>query len=237
MILFANGCSHTAGAEIEYAQQGECYERAWPAHLAKLLEFDDVKNLSMSGASSARVVRTTFEYFMKQMATPSFNPKNYFCVISWPGLFRTEIKNGGFDNGWLPLVMGNDKFYRANLDMMSYAYFRSWAVHAESVPQTILYLHNILVLQYFFRVHRLKYLFWSASNSAPSNESYLHLYRHQVYSKRYPHLYNNDYSYCKMLDSNDQKISKYSEFGHYDEEAHKWFANYLHTHIGVHKLL
>ena len=34
MILFANGCSHTAGAEIEYAQQGQCYEKAWPFRLA-----------------------------------------------------------------------------------------------------------------------------------------------------------------------------------------------------------
>ena len=237
MILFANGCSHTAGAEIEFTEQGECYDKAWPAHLAKFLDFEDVVNLAISGASSARIVRTTFEYFMKEMSTPSFNPKDYFCVIAWPGLYRTEIKNGGYDNGWQPLVVGNDKFYKSNLDIMSYAYYRSWTVHAEPIPQTILYLHNILLLQYFLRIHRLKYLFWSASNSAPTNADYVHLYKHQVYSKRYPFLYNSDYSYCKMLDSNDQVYSEFSKHGHYDETAHKWFANYLHKYLTIHKLL
>ena len=100
MILFANGCSHTAGAEIEYTEQGECYEKAWPVHIAKLFDFEDVINLSISGASASRVVRTTLEYFLRQMIVPNYNPNNYFCIIAWPGLYRTEIKNGGFDNGW-----------------------------------------------------------------------------------------------------------------------------------------
>ena len=237
MILFANGCSHTAGAEIEYTQQGDCYEKAWPAHLAKLFGFEDVVNLAISGASASRVARTTFEYFMKQMSTPSYNPKDYYCVIAWPGLYRTEIKNGSFDNGWQPIVVGNDKFYRANFDMMSYAYYRSWTAHADAVSQTINYLHNILLLQYFFRVNRLKYMFWSASNSSTTKEDYLHMYRHQVYSKRYPYLYNSDYSYCKLLESNNQKISEYSEFGHYDGDAHKWFANYLYKYMTSNKLI
>jgi hypothetical protein len=37
MLLLANGCSHTAGAEIEYLLQGYCYEKAYPKHTAELL--------------------------------------------------------------------------------------------------------------------------------------------------------------------------------------------------------
>ena len=121
--------------------------------------------------------------------------------------------------------------------MMSYAYYRSWTTHAKPFSQTITYLQNILVLQYFLRVHKIKYLFWSASNSAPHTEDYLHLYKHQIYSKRYPYLYNSDYCYCKLLESNDQKISKHSDFNHYDENAHKWFAEYLHKYITTNKSL
>ena len=61
MILVSNGCSHTAGAELEYAYQGECYDRAWPKHLADSLDYDHI-NLSMSGASTNRIVRTTYEF-------------------------------------------------------------------------------------------------------------------------------------------------------------------------------
>ena len=60
MLLIANGCSHTAGAEIDEPRQGESYEKAWPAHLAKRWECDHI-NLAISGASQARVIRTTFE--------------------------------------------------------------------------------------------------------------------------------------------------------------------------------
>ena len=34
MIIIANGCSHTAGAEIDFEMQGQCYEKAWPHHLS-----------------------------------------------------------------------------------------------------------------------------------------------------------------------------------------------------------
>ena len=64
MILIANGCSHTAGAEIEAPLQGECYEKAWPKKLADSLGTNTI-NLAVSGASDDRVVRTTIEYIGK----------------------------------------------------------------------------------------------------------------------------------------------------------------------------
>ena len=61
MILVANGCSHTCGAEIESPGQRSCYEKAWPIHLANHLDMDCL-NLADSGASAHRVVRTTMRY-------------------------------------------------------------------------------------------------------------------------------------------------------------------------------
>ena len=72
--------------------------------------------------------------------------------------------------------------------MMSYAYYKAWTAHADAVSQTINYLHDILLLQYFFRVNRYKVYVLVASNSTPHKENYLHMYRHQVYSKRYPYI-------------------------------------------------
>ena len=47
MFLLANGCSHTAGAEIEYPRQPRCYHKAWPKHLADLFNCEH-ENLSNS---------------------------------------------------------------------------------------------------------------------------------------------------------------------------------------------
>lgn len=240
MILVSNGCSHTAGAEIEFEQQGTCYHKAWPHHLASLLNFDSV-NLSQSGASADRVVRTTIEYFLKQKSDKNFNPSTYFCVVMWPGLYRTELFNGGFDAGWQPLVVGNDESYKKQMDTFSYTYYKSWTIFAKPHPQTLSYLHNIMLLQYFLVTNRIRYLFWSASNSAPHTNGYLELYKFQISKKRYPFLYNTDYSFTKLCHDNNQNISEFSKLSgfnsHYDENAQKWFAKYLSNYIKENKLL
>lgn len=240
MILVSNGCSHTAGAEIEYEQQGHCYDKAWPQYLSKLFLYNSV-NLSQSGGSADRVVRTTIEYFLKEKNSPSFNAKDYFCVVMWPGLYRTELFNGGFDNGWQPLVVGNDESYKNQMDVFSYTYYKSWTIFAKTYPQTLSYLHNIMLLQYFLASNKIKYLFWSASNSAPHTEGYLDLYKSQIYIKRYPYLYDSEYCFTKLCYNNNQKISEFSRLSgfnsHYNEDAHRWFADYLYNYIKENKLL
>ena len=119
MILIANGCSHTAGAEIENSMQGECYEKAWPKHLADLLKYDHV-NLSDSGASGHRVVRTTMRYVLDQFSKKN-NLSDHLFIINWPGAHRTELRqllDGSeeenllfYDDHWLPLIVGNDESY------------------------------------------------------------------------------------------------------------------------------
>ena len=61
MLLVSNGCSHTSGAELEHPQQGECYNKAWPRHLADSLGVNHI-NISMAGASTHRIIRTTYEF-------------------------------------------------------------------------------------------------------------------------------------------------------------------------------
>lgn len=236
MILLANGCSHTAGAEIEYAQQGQCYEKAWPFRLADTLKYDHL-NLSISGASAERISRTTIEYFLKEFEKPSYKNSDYFVTVSWPGFYRTEIFNGGFDDGWQPLVVGNDDTYKKQMSFESYAFYKAWTLHAKPHPQTISYFHDILLLQYFLTAHRIKFLFWNASNSTPHKENYLHLYFKQVYHKRFPYIDDFNYSYCALLENNGFEYSPVSEYAHYGEDAQIWFADYLHKYLTNNNLL
>ena len=45
ITLLANGCSHTAGAEIEYPLQNKCYINAWPRCLTDDMEWDWMKEI------------------------------------------------------------------------------------------------------------------------------------------------------------------------------------------------
>ena len=90
MILVANGCSHTCGAEIESPGQRACYEKAWPKYLANLLNFDHV-NLADSGASAHRVVRTTVRYIIDSFAKKK-KLDDHFFIVMWPGIYRDEIR-------------------------------------------------------------------------------------------------------------------------------------------------
>jgi hypothetical protein len=240
MILFTNGCSHTAGAEIEYEMQGACYEKAWTHHLSNILKCESI-NLSMSGGSSDRIVRTTIEYFLKKQSETDFDPKQYFVIIAWPGLFRTEIYGENYDENWQTLVIGNDEDYKKQFDIYLYAYYKAWTIQAKPYPQTINFYHNILLLQYFLVSNGLKYLFWNASTTIPYTLDYLNLYQNQIYKKRFPFLMDQAYSFTRLCHDNGQKISEFSRLSgfnsHYDEDAHMWFASYLHDYIKENNLL
>ena len=79
MHLVANGCSHTAGAEIEFPMQGKCYDKAWPKHLADLWGYD-YTNLSISGGSQKRIIRTTIE-FIGNYLIEGKDLKDLFVII------------------------------------------------------------------------------------------------------------------------------------------------------------
>ena len=243
MILVANGCSHTCGAEIESPGQRACYEKAWPKYLANLLNFDHV-NLADSGASAHRVVRTTVRYIIDSFAKKKKLDDHYF-VIMWPGIYRDEIrlfenptsheKRLFYDDGWLSLMIGNDEYYRKAFSKRMLLYFRAWVVAHEKVKSNMDYLHHIILLQNFFTLHKVKYLFWTASHSPIANHKELQGYLGLINKKYYPYIDDINQSYNVLMQKNNQLISEHSMasgFGsHYDEAAQVWFAEYLHKHI------
>lgn len=93
MILLANGCSKTAGSEIEYYMQEECKERAWPKHLGSMLGCD-VVNLAEVGSCNERIKRTTIEWLIKNTEIQNkYNPKDITVILMWSGFDRFEEWN------------------------------------------------------------------------------------------------------------------------------------------------
>jgi len=249
MILVANGCSHTCGAELEFPGQRACYDKAWPKYLANCLNFDCV-NLADSGASAHRVVRTTMRYVIDSFLEKK-KLDDHFFVILWPGIYRDEIrlfdnateheKNLFYDDGWLSLMIGNERFYRKAFSRRMLMYFKSWVAIHEDVKAQMDYLHHILLLQNFFTLHKINYLFWTASHTPITNYSELKGYLGLINKKRYPHIEDINKCYTVLMQSSNQLISKHSitsGFGsHYDEAAQVWFADYLLKYIDANSIL
>lgn len=240
MFLIANGCSHTAGAEIEHELQGECYDRAWPRLLANRFNFDHI-NLAVSGASCERVVRTTLSFLHDIKQTSSFDPSKLFFIIMWPDIWRTEIyqtheNEGGFwDQGWSSLVSGNDDVYKKQMSKSAYFYYRAWVLRINQHQESVRWYNNIILLQNVFVAHKIKYVFFQASNSLPSHN--LQEYTSLINKRRFPWITKRELTYCKLLDNKGFKYSPVSKFGHYGDDAQEWFADHVHSILNENNLL
>lgn len=68
MILFTNGCSWTWGGALEsyFSNNTERLQLLWPHHLGKMLNASKVINLAEGCGSNQRIIRTTFDWFLKE---------------------------------------------------------------------------------------------------------------------------------------------------------------------------
>ena len=239
MLLIANGCSHTAGAEIEYELQGHCYEKAWPKLLADKLGFDHL-NLSFSGASCDRVVRTSIETLYKFQSSSGYDPSNLFFVVMWPGIWRTEMyqieqnESGFFDSGWMPMVSGNDETYQKQASKTAYMNYKSWVLRSTHRSESINFLKNVILLQNILVSNKIKYLFLNSCQSLPLD---FQEYSSQIYKKRYLAYNVSEESYTIKLESEGFSHSPVSKYAHWGEDAQSWWATHLFDHITDNNLL
>lgn len=245
MLLFSNGCSHTAGAELEYACQGACYDKAWPKHLAESLGHDHF-NMAMSGASTNRILRTTYE-FIYDWIKQGKSTKDLLVIIMWPGIYRTEIyleerRDYNFDNNWTPLIVGNDQQYKKTFSPSLYYYYKSWTINVSGYQASCEFYIAATNLQNLLYRHGIKYLFIDAANSGlKTTDKRLDPYRIQIDKRYYEGLDQDHNCYTTLCNYTKQKISKYSvDSGfnsHYDEDAHIWFAEYIEKIIHKRNIL
>ena len=235
MLLLSNGCSHTAGAELEYPQQGDCYDKAWPKHLSYSLGYEHI-NLSMSGASTNRIVRTTYEFIYNWIKQgKSF--KDLLVIIMWSGIHRTEIyvdesHSYNYDNNWTPMVVGNDARNKKQFSRSLYYYYKSWTANITGYQASCEFYIAVTNLQNLLHRYGIKYLFMDAANSGlTTTDKRLNPYRVHIDNKYYDGFDDPKNCYTSLCADTEQKISKYSvDSGfnsHYDADAHIWYAKHI----------
>ena len=244
MHLVVNGCSHTAGAEIEYPRQGECYEKAWGAQLATRLGAT-YENLAMSGASNQRVVRTTYEWLYNYISSGK-DIKDLFVICMWPGTYRTEIHfdkkyDFNFDNKWLPIIVGNDDQYRETFPRTLYNYYRAWTVFNDTVMGVTEYYSNVLNLQNLLIRYKIKYLFINAVDIPSATDYDFNHYHVHINKNNFLHFGDADKVYTSYCTQNNQPISPHSISSgfnsHFADTTQVWYGDYLFDYIKENQLL
>lgn len=243
--IFANGCSHTAGAEMEFEGQNTCYDKAWPAVMAKHLDKESI-NLAVSAGSSKRVVRTTMLYFGNHRQ----RLKDSFVIIGWPGPYRSEIRTGqkvNFnipkevtkntdDEYWFHMGPGNNEIFRErvkkrNIDKNLYSYYRMYYTLTTERQFWIEYFVHLISLQNYLKALQVPYLFYNATSTLHDNSIYYNL-RQQIDTRHWVgniHAYED--SYGRQVQAAGFDYPEWSLTNHYGEDGHAWWAERLISYI------
>lgn len=92
MILYANGCSLTEGAELVNP-----HETAWPVVLAKKLNMECI-NDGLGASSNERIFRTTYEFMFNNIINNNNIVDKYMIVIGWSTINRYEIYSSVYES-------------------------------------------------------------------------------------------------------------------------------------------
>ena len=232
MLLLANGCSHTAGAEIEYELQGYCYEKAYSKYCAENLGWQ-YENIAASGASQERIIRTTIDWIGKNYKI--YKNKEIFVVIMWSGPSRIEFYDDR-KHKYVQVVPNNDVVYKKQFTNTQYVYYKSYVAVQNRHAQMIKWYNNVILMQNYLSNLGINYLFLNATETLPvstsrNSDQFLYLAA-QINYKKYPWANIQENSYFNILKKRGFKSPLHAPAGgHLGEDAHKYYGEYLAKYI------
>ena len=227
--LLANGCSHTAGAEIEYALQNKSYVNAWPRWLADDMGWGWV-NLAESGNSNEQIKRTTMDWIMEHVeVTGRYKADELVVIIMWAGFNRFEVWNDRLKQ--LKSYSGISELSEASLELVEYIKYRT-IMDNQSVTEYKNLMDVYLTARYLESLN-IKYYFMNASYNWPEQVDELTL-RHQykmLYdaygSRRDRHLgfSSQEERFWQYMKESNIPVSEHSKWEHWGIDGHKFWKN------------
>jgi hypothetical protein len=238
MILYVNGDSHAAGAEINnnytFADDDPTIHNNKDPHpenivdsfgylLAKKLNYNFVTN-ARSGASNDRILRTTKEYLEK-------NNQNVFVLIGWSTTDRREffINNEyySFSPGYTPTNLRLEKEFKkyilsldfkTQLDQNYYWHEKIYNFHLELNQKNIphLFFNTFTVFNH---------------DKHPSRETIFYDWNQQMIGP-----YKDGETYYGWLTDNGYKTVNKNSY-HFGADAHKRWADRLYNWLTNYQLL
>jgi hypothetical protein len=161
-ILLANGCSNTAGSEINENNVRYCPESAWPNWVAKKLNVNWV-NIAEPGSGNEQISRSTILSVSNLIDIDKFNPNNLIVCILWSGFDRYEFWSEDKDNFRSFSMSAPGKYsppsdivkkyieYRSLVETTEYSYYKN--------------LYYIYITAKFLESYKIKYYFANCMNT------------------------------------------------------------------------
>jgi hypothetical protein len=233
--IFINGCSHTAGSEIEGSTLGDSeYNRVqcFGAQLARRLGVD-YTNVALPGGSNDYIFRTTNFWIQDNIELA----KQSLFLINWTGAARAEYFHNGVDNNnwyWMHIPFVPDE-HVGHLHPNSFSYINKHD-HSNATSLTrhmfmsephwqINRYMNILNLQSMLKVHNIPYIFKNALEFC-SNDTRYQYYSSRIDRRNYKGY--NDESESFFEHCLDAGFSIEGQlFHHHKIEAHTYWADKL----------
>lgn len=235
-MILVNGCSHTAGSEIDFYMQDECKHKAWPAHLGQLLG-QDVVNIAQAGAGNERIGRTTMEWLIKNIQIQkTYQPEDVTVVIMWSGFDRFEEWNDRLKSF---VSSQSDKFYSDKYpEMEMYAKLKTvinnWA--SNEYKNLIMVMNMAIFLEHL----GVKYYFLNGVHSWSPRETYLKtgmvveydiMYRGYGEHRIQRHLAFKDLQQLPAQQLKQIPYAPHARWPHWDERGHTAWARIVHNWI------
>lgn len=243
-MLF-NGCSHTAGSEIEYQFQSICYEKSWGKWLCDMTN-EDYINIARPGAGNEYIFRTTQDWIIKNVfLNKLYNKKDLHIIVMWSGFDRQEV--------YFPDTNNSDN---VNPHSDPKLHTTSMQFEVKALQDVIVYFHDFLYsnlkslmlinnLSNFLEINDIKYTFLNSINSFIDLKELNNKFRNHAMYQSYNNnlwLYNDTKKNKHLGFSNENetffhhlnskfKWSIYSEKGHFGEESHKYWAKKVYDFI------
>ncbi|MFJ6569429.1 DUF6071 family protein [Streptomyces sp. NPDC091292] len=163
MLVYANGCSMTYGAELvddidqDPALQRYREDHSWPARLGDFLDADRVVNDAVISGSNDRIVRTTIDWLAEHGETAENG--HLLVVIGWSGAMRREFYVDGEFRQVIPYQPQQHPDVQKLTDVYREVAWNDRECGARLSTQ-------LLSLQSFLSLHRIPYLFFDAIESS-----------------------------------------------------------------------
>ena len=233
MILYANGCSHTAAAEaavpdvfavddgkngIDRRPHPENLKASWCSHIARSLGAELICEAE-SGGSNPRILRTTREWVKN-------NPDKLadtLIILQWTTWEREEwlhkgtwyqVNASGID--WVPEELQQQyKEYVVNVD---------WNIKTQQAHEDIWRLHQEL------RDQKIRHVFFSG------HSTFSDIQNQYNWGQHYMDPYIRESSYHNWLVQNGGTYANPKSY-HFDAKSHRLWAQHLLQYIHTNQIL
>lgn len=235
-LLIANGCSHTAGTEIDPDNLKFCHDKVWPKFVADHHKMGYI-NIAEPGAGNEQISRSTILFLADLIENKRVDPSTLVVTILWSGFDRYEYWSEQFKSiksFALTTVFG----FNPGETVKKYIEYRSLVEPKEySYYKNLYYIYNTAQ---FLESYGIKYYFACGLNSFAHPSQLQQQEIKEIYCKMLDiygslridnHLafFDNNEAFRSYLQSTPR--SPYGGNTHWGEEGQKKYAELFIKHM------